>query len=103
VPDRVRVIRAGLLEEPFEVIHGWLCWTLVAVRDCQAASHAEAVCFPIMVIITAGCGHCPLKALLVATIDALLAQWAATLDGASLSLLGVSSLLPYVDQSMDTM
>jgi hypothetical protein len=70
VPDEVRLIRTYLFEKPFEVVHGWPRWTLVAARDHQATSHVRAACFPIMAIVMAGRGHSPLKALLVPLVGA---------------------------------
>jgi hypothetical protein len=42
---------------------------LVFARGSRAASYARATRFPIVVIVTAGRGHSPLKALLVLLVD----------------------------------
>jgi hypothetical protein len=74
VPDRVCVVWPGFLEDPLEVVCGRLRLMLVAVCDSRDAPHIRATHLPVIAIIMVGCGHSPLKALLVppfATLDAL--------------------------------
>jgi hypothetical protein len=64
----------GFLEDPLEVVYGRLHLMLVAVCDSRDAPHIRATHLPIIAIIMVGCGHSPLKALLVphfATLDTL--------------------------------
>jgi hypothetical protein len=75
MPDGVRVVWVGLLEEPLEVVCRWPRRTLVAARSSQAASHARATYLPVVTVIIAGHGRNPLKSLLaplVAAFDTLL-------------------------------
>jgi hypothetical protein len=75
VPDGVRVVWAGLLEKPLEVVRRRPRWTLVAARGGRDTPRTGATCLPVMAVIVAGSGLSPFEALfvpLVATFDALL-------------------------------
>jgi hypothetical protein len=93
VPDRVHMVWVGFLKEPIEVVHRQPRLTLVAACGGWDASHAGATCLLVFVVIVVGHGRGPLKALLAPLLAALDALHAAV-DGTSLSLLGVASLLP---------
>jgi hypothetical protein len=101
--DGVRVVRAGLLEKLLEVVCRRTRRMLIIVRNSQAASHAGATRFPIVVIITAGRGRSPFKTLLaplVVAFDTLLGAVGSGVRRHLLVTARVASLLPSVGRSV---
>jgi hypothetical protein len=74
MPDGVRVVWAGLLEKPFEVVRRWPRLTLIVACGGQGAPHTGAAHL-IIVVVDRGCG--PMKVLLAPLFAAF-----ATLLGA---------------------
>jgi hypothetical protein len=92
VPDGVHVVWASLLEEFLEVIGRRPSLMLVTMHGSHDMHHARAAHLPVVAIIVVDCGHSPMRTLLVPPLTALYALPSA-LDGTSLPLLGVTSLL----------
>jgi hypothetical protein len=57
VPDMVRVVWAGLLEEFLEVVNRWPRLTLVAVHDSHDMPNAGAARLPVVVVIVVDRGR----------------------------------------------
>jgi hypothetical protein len=71
------MVWTGLLKTLLEVVHRRPHWMLVVAHSSRDTPHAGATCLPVVVVITAGHGHSPLKALfapLVAAFDTLLCR-----------------------------
>jgi hypothetical protein len=80
VPDGVRVVWLGLLEESLEVVVRWPRLTLVTVGSSHDSPYVGATRLPIVAIIILGHGHSLLRTFFappLATLDAL----PSTLDG----------------------
>jgi hypothetical protein len=92
VPDGVHVVWASLLEEFLEVIGRRPSLMLVTMHGSHDMHHARAAHLPVVAIIVVDCGHSPMRTLLAPPLTALYALPSA-LDGTSLPLLGVASLL----------
>jgi hypothetical protein len=58
VPDRVGVVRANLLKELLEVVHGWPRLTLAAAYDSCDTHHNGVACLFVYAtaVIGRGCG-----------------------------------------------
>jgi hypothetical protein len=98
VPDGVCMVWAGFLDERLEVVRRRPHLTLVAMHCSRHASRAGAAHLPVVAVIMVGRGCGLLRALLrllLLSLTPSLAWWTATLGGASLSLLGVTSLPPW--------
>jgi hypothetical protein len=97
VPDGVRVVWVGLLEESLEVVVRWPRLTLVTVGSSHDSPYVGATRLPIVAIIVLSHGHSLLRTflhLLLLPSTPSLALWMATSNGASLPLLSVASLIP---------
>jgi hypothetical protein len=91
VLDGVHVVRAGLLEESLKVVCRRSCLVLATMCGSCDVPHTEGVTHR----------GCCLR-LFLPPLEPFLASWTAMSDGASLSLLGVASLLPEVGKSLVT-
>jgi hypothetical protein len=97
------MVWGSLLKEPLEVVYRCSCRAPAATHGGRDAPHAGAARFLATVLITASYGRGPSRVLLVPLVtssDALLGAVRGIIDGASLSLLGVTSLLAYVGRCM---
>jgi hypothetical protein len=86
VPDGVRVIWAGFLKEPLEVVRRWPRLSLVTVSGSRDASHARAARLPVITDVRAGRSHGPLRALLASFFAALLSTVYGDVGGCLLAI-----------------
>jgi hypothetical protein len=84
------------------VVCRWPCLVLAAACSSCDLPHVRAAYFLIVVAIIVGHDRNPLRSLLALLLAALPGIMGATSDSASLSLLGVASLLLGVGQSSTT-
>jgi hypothetical protein len=72
MPDGVRLVWVGLLEESLKVACRWPRLMLVTVRGNRDVPHTRAACLPVIVVIVVSCGHGPLRSLAVPLLATLL-------------------------------
>jgi hypothetical protein len=104
VLDYVCMLRACLLKKSLEVVCWWPCLALATACGSRDVLHVGVIRF-LFIIVVVGHGSNPLRvplSPLLAALASFLVPWMVMLDGATLVLLGATSLPPGIGRGLAT-